>query len=103
MAVWSVPEVRSDLAAVRDCLIETPSGGHVPLGDVADVSIVAAPNTIKRENASRRIDVTCNVRDRDLGSVARDIEERVRKIEFDAAITLNSWANTPLNRLRGGR
>ncbi len=83
VAVWSVPEVRSDLAAVRDCLIETPSGGHVPLGEVADVAIVAAPNTIKRESASRRIDVTCNVRDRDLGSVARDIESQFARFEFD--------------------
>jgi Cu/Ag efflux pump CusA len=83
VAVWGVPEVRSDLAAVRRCLVETPSGGHVPLGEVADVAIVAAPNTIKRESASRRIDVTCNVRDRDLGSVARDIENRVKQLDFD--------------------
>jgi Cu/Ag efflux pump CusA len=64
-------------------LIDTPSGGHVPLGDVADISIVGAPNTIQREGASRRIDVTCNVRDRDLRGVARDIESRVRRLEFD--------------------
>lgn len=83
VAVWGVPEMRSDLEAVRACLIETPSGGHVPLGEVADVTIVAAPNIIKRENASRRIDVTCNVRDRDLGSVARDIESLVRDVRFD--------------------
>lgn len=82
VAVWGVPEVRGDLAAVRNCLIETPSGGHVLLNDVADIQIVAAPNTIKRENTSRRIDVTCNVRDRDLGSVAQDIESQVRQVEF---------------------
>jgi Cu/Ag efflux pump CusA len=29
---------------------------------------------ITREGRSRRIDVTCNVRGRDLGAVARDIE-----------------------------
>jgi len=83
VAVWGVPEVRSDLAAVRECFVETPTGGHVPLGDVADVAIVAAPNTIKRESTSRRIDVTCNVRGRDLGSVARDIESRVEQVDFD--------------------
>ncbi|MEO8495414.1 MAG: efflux RND transporter permease subunit [Planctomycetota bacterium] len=83
VAVWGVPEVRSDLEAVRSCLIETPSGGHVPLGEVAEVTIVPAPNIVKREGASRRIDVTCNVRDRDLGSVARDIESHVSKVEFD--------------------
>ncbi|MBN2475269.1 MAG: efflux RND transporter permease subunit [Pirellulales bacterium] len=83
VAVWGVPEVRGSVAAVRDCLIETPSGAHVPLGEVAEVAIVPAPNTIKRESTSRRIDVTCNVRDRDLGSVARDIESRVHQLPFD--------------------
>ena len=33
----------------------------MPLGDVADVAIAPTPNEIQRENASRRIDVTCNV------------------------------------------
>jgi CzcA family heavy metal efflux pump len=83
VAVWGVPQVRNDPAALRDCLIETPGGAHVPLGEVADVAVVAAPNTINRESASRRIDVTCNVRDRDLGSVARDIQGRLRQVEFD--------------------
>ena len=59
--------------------IETPLGTQVPLGDVADVAIVPAPNEIKREGASRRLDVTCNVKGRDLGSVAREIEAKVRR------------------------
>ena len=57
--------------------------GYVPLGDLADIEIVAAPNAIQHEGSSRRIDVTCNVLGRDLGSVARDIEARVREISFD--------------------
>jgi CzcA family heavy metal efflux pump len=83
VAVWGTPQVRTDLASVGQCLIETPSGGHVPLDEVADVWLMPAPNEVKRENASRRIDVTCNVRDRDLGAVARDIETRVRQLQFD--------------------
>jgi Cu/Ag efflux pump CusA len=43
---------------------------------------VPAPNEIKREGASRRIDVTCEVKGRDLGSVAREVEAGVRKLEF---------------------
>lgn len=83
VAVWSVPEHRQDIASLQQLLIDLPSGGgQVPLGDVADVSMVAAPNEIKREGASRRLDVTCNVKNRDLGSVARDIEARVKAIGF---------------------
>jgi Cu/Ag efflux pump CusA len=44
---------------------------------------VTLPNVINHENGSRRIDVSCNVRGRDLGSVARDIEARVRSAPFD--------------------
>ena len=83
VAVWGAEKVRSDLQSLREMLIEIPGGGHVPLGDVADIEIVPTPNEIKREGASRRIDVTCNVSGKDLGSVAREIEKRVRTLNFD--------------------
>ncbi|MEQ9379942.1 MAG: efflux RND transporter permease subunit, partial [Pirellulales bacterium] len=83
VVVWGEPDIRRDETSVSDVLIETPSGASVPLGDVTEVIVEGAPNEIKREGASRRIDVTCNVRDRDLGSVARDIEQRVRELDFD--------------------
>ncbi len=83
VAVWGVPRVRSDVQALRELTIETPTGARVPLGDVAEIAIVPTPNEIKREGASRRLDVTCNVAGTDLGSVAREIEARVGKIAFD--------------------
>jgi CzcA family heavy metal efflux pump len=81
--VWGEPQLRADLSALRSLMIDTPSGAQVRLGDVADISIVPAPNEIKREAASRRIDISCNVKDRDLGSVAREIESLVGAIPFD--------------------
>jgi CzcA family heavy metal efflux pump len=83
VVVWGVPELRTDLGALRRLLIDLPQGGTVPLGDVADIEIGPAPNEIKRESASRRIDITCNVKGRDLGSVARDIEAKVKRLDFD--------------------
>lgn len=80
--VWSVPEARSSLTSIRDLLIKTPNGGYVRLGDVADVRIVPTPNHIDRESFSRRIDVGANVRGRDLGSVARDVEDILEDIDF---------------------
>src|SRR5262249_36750333 len=70
------------LAALRRLMIDLPLGGQVPLGDVAELTFVPAPNEIKRESASRRLDITCNVAGRDLGSVAREIEARVKEMEF---------------------
>jgi CzcA family heavy metal efflux pump len=83
VAVWGVPTARASLASLRALPMDTPSGAQVPLGGVADVWIAPTPNTIRRENASRRIDVTCNVRGRDLGSTAREIEASVRALPFD--------------------
>jgi hypothetical protein len=71
VTVWSVPSVRADYTTLRELLIETPAGGHVRLADVADLAIVPTPNAIKREGASRRIDVTCNVAGRALGEPSR--------------------------------
>lgn len=84
VTVWGSDAVRSDLQALREMLIDTPSGVTVPLGDVAEIAIDPAPNEIRHENASRRIDVTCDAKGRDLGSVAREIREKVGALGFDA-------------------
>lgn len=84
VVVWGEEPVRGDVSALRRLLIDTPAGGHVPLADVADVFIAPSANEIKRESASRRIDVTCNVAGRDLGRVAGEIEDKVREMPFAA-------------------
>ncbi len=83
VAVWGDESVRTDVQSLRSLPIEIPGGMLVPLGDVADVEVVPSPNEIKRESASRRIDVTCNVRGHDLGAVARDIADRVGEVSFE--------------------
>jgi Cu/Ag efflux pump CusA len=75
---------RGDIISLQRLRLDTPSGASVPLHEVADVRIVPTPNVVQRENASRRIDVTANVQGRDLGSVAREVEEKVRGMGFDA-------------------
>lgn len=81
--VWSVPEARTDIDSVADLLIDTPDGHRVRLADVASVRIVPAPDSIKREGSSRRIDVSADLSgSRDLGSVVREIESRLKGIKF---------------------
>lgn len=83
VVVWGTERIRRDPYALRDLRVDLPGGtGQVPLGDLASIRIAPTPNAINRESASRRIDVTCNVRGRDLGSVAREIEARVRQVAF---------------------
>jgi Cu/Ag efflux pump CusA len=80
--VWSTPETRNSLTDIRELLIDTPDGGHVRLADVADVRIAPVPNVIEREGQSRKIDVSANVRGRDLGSVVHDVEASLATVEF---------------------
>jgi len=82
VVVWGSPQVRSSIESLRQVRINLPSGGDVSLGEVADVRIASTPNVVQREGASRRIDVSCDVKGRDLGSVARDIEAKVKALAF---------------------
>jgi cobalt-zinc-cadmium resistance protein CzcA len=54
-------------------LLRTASGALVPLGAVADVSLVEGPSTIQRQWGQRRITVQANVRGRDLGSFVGEV------------------------------
>ena len=82
--VWGAESVRRDVDVLRGLMIDTPSGGQVPLEAVANISIEPAANAIQRIGTSRKLDVICNVADRDLGSVAQEIEQRVlAAVEFE--------------------
>ncbi len=55
--VWSTPSTRNSLTDIENLPIDTPSGRHVLLKDVADVTLEPNPNSIEREGDSRRLDV----------------------------------------------
>jgi CzcA family heavy metal efflux pump len=80
--VWSIPAARHSLSDIENLLIDTPNGERVRLADVADVRIGAVPNVVEREGQSRKIDVSANVKGRDLGSVAEDVESTLEAIDF---------------------
>ncbi len=81
--VAGVPRLRADPSTLRAIPIEVPGGGRVALADLAEVRVVPAPNDITRERASRRLDVTGNVRDRSLSAVAGEVEQAVAGMTFD--------------------
>jgi CzcA family heavy metal efflux pump len=83
VVVWGSPEVRSNINELRSLMVDIPAGGLVPLSEVADIKISPVPNQIAREFASRYTEVTCNVEGRDLGRVARDIQEKIQNVSFE--------------------
>jgi Cu/Ag efflux pump CusA len=70
-------ESRADLEAIRNTVVDTPSGAKVPLRMLAAIRRDAGRNTISRENVQRKIVVSANVGGRDLGSVIADIQRGV--------------------------
>lgn len=84
VVVWGDERLRTDLAALRAIRLDAPGGGQIKLGDVADLRVASTPNVVQHENNSRRLDVTCDVAGRDLGSVAREIETKVRALNYKA-------------------
>ncbi|WP_031497808.1 efflux RND transporter permease subunit [Bryobacter aggregatus] len=83
VSVWTEEATRNDIASLGKLWIDAPLGAKIPLEDVAELRIAPTPNLIQHENASRKIDVSCNVKGRDLGSVAREIEQRVHALPFE--------------------
>ena len=66
-----------DLEAIRRIPLGTSTGAQVPIAAVASVREDRAPNFISRENGQRKITVMCNVAGRDLGSVVKDVQQRI--------------------------
>ncbi len=78
LLVWLKDDARNDLSAIRNLLIDTPTGQKIPLAQVAQIDYGTGPNTINRENVSRLIVVSANVAKRDLGSVVVDVQAKVK-------------------------
>ena len=76
-------ESRSSIDNIRNLMIETADGSKIPFEYVADIRSSAGPNTISRENVSRKLVVSANVSGRDLRGAVNDIQEII-----DEQITL---------------
>ncbi len=70
-------EYTQNVEGVRKALIDTKDGHKVPLEEVADIVSVGGPNNISRENVQRKLVVSANVSNRDVGSIVNEIQKRV--------------------------
>lgn len=94
---------RTDIEALSRLPIALPKEGSrasatvrtnfVPLGEVATLAMSQGPNQISRENGKRRVVVSANVRDRDIGSFVRDAEDRLQQIRIPTGYWV-AWGGT---------
>jgi CzcA family heavy metal efflux pump len=103
VVVQGVPETRASVSSVRNLLIDRPGGGHVRLGQVADVRVARTPIVIDRDAVSRRLDVEAGVSGRSLGSVANEIEDRLTNVSFPLEYHAEVLTETTADEINGGQ
>ncbi len=70
--------LRSDPQSIaHEVLVPIPSGGAVPLGQLASVRLTQGPANIRTENARLAVYVFVDFRDRDIGSFVADAKRAV--------------------------
>jgi cobalt-zinc-cadmium resistance protein CzcA len=69
---------RKDADAIKNLLIATPNGQHLPLSQFADIKVDSGASFIYRESNSRFIGVQFSVRNRDLAGA---VEEARREVD----------------------
>jgi cobalt-zinc-cadmium resistance protein CzcA len=70
----------ASLPATFDPLADLAAHGRtwIPLSEVAQIETVPGLNQVNRENGKRRVVITANVRNRDLGTFVNEVQQRVR-------------------------
>lgn len=94
--VVRLPEhIRTNIEMLEDLPIplstfdeDNNSIGYVPLKEVAQLELAYGPNQISRENGKRRVVITANVRERDLGGF---VEEAIERIDQRVDIPSGYW------------
>ena len=90
VVVWGTPETRNSINRVRDLLLDTPSGEHVRLGDVAQVRVVPSLSVIRHQDVRSYLDIRLDLNDRAPEAVSADIQQRLRQtplpLEYHAEV-----------------
>lgn len=73
---------RTSIEDVSNLYVSTNDGVQIPLSQVATVSFKEGPAQISREDGKRRIVVGFNVKDRDVASVVKEIEEKLSQAKL---------------------
>lgn len=83
-------DVRRDIDSLSYLPVPLQDGRYVPLGEVAEIQLNPAPAQISRENGKRRVVVTANVRDRDLGGFVDEVQQQIaEKVDLPSGYWLD--------------
>lgn len=70
---------RSTIEQLQDIAIDAADGRRIPLSQLAEIRSSSGPNTINRENVSRKLVISCNVTGGELGKAVAGIRHAIRE------------------------
>ena len=81
---------RKDIDNIEMASVMLPNGTRLPLSEFAEISYTKGPAKISRDNTKRRIVVGVNVRNRDLESVVKDVQQIIeRDVKLPVGYTIS--------------
>ncbi len=82
-------DYRNDLQSLGRVLIPLPNGKHVPISQVADISITKGPPGIKSENARRTAWIYVDLKDIDVGTYVENAQKVLKeKVKLPAGYNI---------------
>jgi cobalt-zinc-cadmium resistance protein CzcA len=95
-----LPESKRAIASLSQTLISTPDGGYTQLGSVATIRQTSGAMNIAREAGRRTMAIGIFIKDRDMGSVVKDMQARVaQNVKLPPSYTLG-WSGEFENQER---
>jgi heavy metal efflux system protein len=77
--VVRLPDRDRNIGKLKDTLIATPDGAHIPLSEVVNFKETTGAMDIARQNGTRILSIGVFIRDRDMGSTVKDMQSVVSK------------------------
>lgn len=83
---------KDDRKSVQDIVnttIQTPTGGIIRLGDVADVREIQGESVLERYNRMNSIKVLAATAGRPTGTIMAEVKEKIKQANFDPSISID--------------
>lgn len=78
----------NDMETLEQLQLLTPVGSSIPLAEVADFELSTGPVGIDREDQSRQATISCDLLNRDLNSVTKDIQVQLADMQLPAGYSI---------------
>ncbi|MCL5027411.1 MAG: CusA/CzcA family heavy metal efflux RND transporter [Bacteroidetes bacterium] len=83
-------EARNNVDDIKNLLVPASNGTMIRLGDIADFVMIEGPAEISHSAGRRMLVTECNVRERDIESFVKELQEKINdKIKMPAGYQIN--------------